>query len=319
MKKKTLVKTGVWLFAIAAVAGLASIYWTQLRGIWPAITKPEEDIVRLLEESTSTPQEEVKQPEVNGKPIQQTQQGPLRLPKGFSISVFAKDLTDPRVLAFDPNGVLLASVTANGKVVALIDKNNDGKSEQTQTVIDGLNRPHGIVVECARENDCKLFVAENDKLAEFSYDPRTMAASGKRVIAPLPSGGGHFTRTLLPYGNSMLVSVGSSCNVCRENDPDRASILEIDIASGKTETFATGLRNSVFMAFHPPYKGDMGHRNGPRHAGRRPAAGRGEYPQKRGQLRLADLLREKCPRHRIRQECLFPKPVHGTVRDPESH
>ena len=236
------------ILAIAIVAGLTAVYWTQLRGIWPAVLEPEQDIVRLIEESSPAPIEEQKE---SAEPERRVQQGPLRMPRGFSLSIFAKDLVDPRVLTFDPNGILLASIPAQGKVVALIDKNNDGKSDETKTVIGGLNSPHGIVTQCVQSNDCKLYVAENDLVGEFSYDPKTLTASDKRAIAPLPIGGGHSTRTLLSYGNNLLVSVGSSCNVCRETDQNRAKILEIAIDTGKMQTFATGLRNSVFMAFHP--------------------------------------------------------------------
>ncbi|OGM93060.1 hypothetical protein A2372_01425 [Candidatus Wolfebacteria bacterium RIFOXYB1_FULL_54_12] len=247
MRKSIFLAIGIVL--TIGLIGAIAVYRTHLQGVWPAFLQPEQDIVQVLEESTSTPmgaphtQTETQEPE-------QQSQGPLILPRGFSISIFAKDLADPRVLAFDPNGVLLASITAQGKVVALIDKNNGGKSEKTKVVASGLNRPHGIAVECA-QNACKLYVAENDKVSEFVYDPATLAATKKRAIAPLPTGGGHFTRTLLPYENSLLVSVGSSCNVCVENDQNRAKILEIDIASGNVKTFATGLRNAVFMAFHP--------------------------------------------------------------------
>lgn len=49
----------------------------------------------------------------------------------------------------------------------------------------------------------------------------------------------------------MLISVGSSCDVCEEQDPRRAKILAVDVCDGDLSTFASGLRNSVFMALHP--------------------------------------------------------------------
>lgn len=233
MNHKISIAIGALLFAI--IIGLITIYWNQLRGIWPAVLQPNQDIVQLIEESA---------------PVPTQTQSPLSMPNGFSISIFAKNLDDPRVLAFDPNGVLLASIPAKGIIVALLDTDSNGKSEEARTIVSGLNKPHGIAVECP-QNDCKLYVAETNAVSEYAYDPAALTATGKRMLAPLPSGGGHFTRTLLPYGNSLLVSVGSSCNVCVENDPNRAKILEIAKDTGKTEIFATGLRNAVFMAFHP--------------------------------------------------------------------
>jgi len=50
----------------------------------------------------------------------------------------------------------------------------------------------------------------------------------------------------------LLISVGSSCDACEEEDPRRAKILAVDPdGGGDVETFASGLRNSAFMAVHP--------------------------------------------------------------------
>ena len=45
--------------------------------------------------------------------------------------------------------------------------------------------------------------------------------------------------------------MGSSCDVCEEKDPRYASILAVDADGGELTTFASGLRNPVFMAVHP--------------------------------------------------------------------
>jgi glucose/arabinose dehydrogenase len=45
--------------------------------------------------------------------------------------------------------------------------------------------------------------------------------------------------------------VGSSCDACEEQDPQRAKILAVDVEDGGLSIFASGLRNSVFMAVHP--------------------------------------------------------------------
>ena len=50
----------------------------------------------------------------------------------------------------------------------------------------------------------------------------------KKKFIDLPKGGRHFTRTLLflppPHENRLLISVGSDCNVCVEQDWRYASI-----------------------------------------------------------------------------------------------
>lgn len=50
---------------------------------------------------------------------------PLRVPEGFSIAIFAQELGQARDLEFTGDGTLLLSIPAQGKVVALPDKNAD--------------------------------------------------------------------------------------------------------------------------------------------------------------------------------------------------
>ncbi len=87
------------------------------------------------------------------------------------------------------------------------------------------------------------------------YDYVGLKATNKRKIIDLPSGGGHYTRTILfmppPDQSKLLISVGSSCNVCNEEDWRRAKILASNADGYDLGLFASGLRNSVFMAIHP--------------------------------------------------------------------
>jgi len=50
----------------------------------------------------------------------------------------------------------------------------------------------------------------------------------------------------------MVVTVGSSCNVCEEDDPRRAAIVVYDDKSGAGERiFVNSLRNAEGLALHP--------------------------------------------------------------------
>ena len=187
-----------------------------------------------------------------------TTAGELRdfsVPAGFHIYRFAQNIENARVMVFDPQGTLLVSETSAGKIVALPDHNEDQVADEVITVLSGLKRPHGIAFDCTAYESCHLYVAEEDALDRFSYDPKTMQASNKEKVADLPGGGRHFTRTLLfmptPYEHTLLISVGSSCNVCNEQDDKRAKILAYDTKTGKIEEFAKGLRNAVFLAINP--------------------------------------------------------------------
>jgi glucose/arabinose dehydrogenase len=185
----------------------------------------------------------------------------LKLPPGFTLTVFADHVPGARVLAEDPEGTLLVSLTRQGKVVALPDKNTDGVADEVVTVLQGLNNPHGLAFMKNTKNtknpEAKpwLYVAETDQVAIYDYDPDHLQATNKEKIIDLPPGGRHFTRTLLflppPQQQRLLISVGSNCNVCEEKDWRYAKILVADASGANLETYASGLRNSVFMARHP--------------------------------------------------------------------
>src|SRR5262249_13418539 len=72
------------------------------------------------------------------------QEGPIHLPPGFAIDVFAKELGHARFLAFDPRGTLLVSVPRAGRIVALPDRNGHGRADRVDPVVEGLDLPHGL-------------------------------------------------------------------------------------------------------------------------------------------------------------------------------
>jgi len=179
------------------------------------------------------------------------EQAPLAVPDGFAVQIFARDLPGARVLARDNQGTLLLSQTEAGKVVALPDRDGDGQADETVVVVEGLNQPHGLLVVC--DDTCLLYVAETNALISYDYDPVTFNVTNKKTLATFPSGRGHYTRTLLehPDGEQILISVGSSCNVCEEESPLRATVQSFNVATGEMSEFARGLRNTVFMATDP--------------------------------------------------------------------
>jgi len=170
---------------------------------------------------------------------------PLLIEAGFEVDIFA-DLKgeSPRVLAFDSNQVLVVSLTKEGRIVALPDEDGNGKADKVVQILDGLNKPHGIVFYGSR-----LFVAETNKVVSYDYDPNNFSVSFPQVLLLLPSGGRHSTRTIKIHDRKLYISVGSSCDTCIEKNAQRASILVSDLDGSGLRSFATGLRNTVFFAF----------------------------------------------------------------------
>jgi len=174
----------------------------------------------------------------------------LRVPEGFSLGRFAVDVPNARFLRFTPAGDLLVSQPRRGAILLLEpDADGDGRSDGRRVLIEGLNRPHGLDL-----HDGWLYVGETDAIARVRFDPATRAVSGslERVVTGLPGGGNHWSRTVRfgPDGG-LYVSVGSSCNVCIEDDPRRATMLRFEPDGSGFEIYATGMRNSVGFDWRP--------------------------------------------------------------------
>jgi glucose/arabinose dehydrogenase len=179
------------------------------------------------------------------KHTQPLEQSRLRVPDGFSISVFAK-APHARMMAFSPGGALLVTSTNDGKVLALPDYKFAGAAEKSVTVLQDLNAPHGIAF-----HNGKLYIAETNQLQRFDWGESQLRASNGQVIAHYPGSGMHFTRTLLFANGKMYVSIGSDCNVCDQKDPHRAAVMEYNEDGSGGRVFASGVRNSVGLALNP--------------------------------------------------------------------
>jgi glucose/arabinose dehydrogenase len=182
----------------------------------------------------------------------------ITLPPGFKIDVFADALDGssisypgpdpgPRMMLF-VDGVLYVTIPNRGKVVALPDRDGDKKADSIVTFIKGLNKPHGIDYY-----DNWFYIAEENRLIRVKDSDSDMIADVETLevlIDDLPAGG-HFTRTVKIHNNSLYFSLGSSCNVCYEQDERRAAITICNLDGTKCRVFAKGLRNAVGFVFHP--------------------------------------------------------------------
>ena len=174
----------------------------------------------------------------------------LHAPPGLTVTRFASDLPNVRMLRVTSEGDVLASQPRAGRVVLLErDENGDGSSDGTRVLLGDLDRPHGIDAR-----DGWLYVAEASAVRRVRFDAKARAVPGEveTIVRGLPEGGNHWTHTLgLGPDGGLYVSAGSSCNVCIEKDARRAAILRYALDGTGEERYATGLRNAVGFDWDP--------------------------------------------------------------------
>jgi glucose/arabinose dehydrogenase len=207
--------------------------------------------------------------------------GPGKTPvaaPGLKVNAFATGLKHPRWIHVLPNGdVLIAEAllvfgpiksafdlamyttmkraaavgeSAN-RITLLRDKDGDGVAETREIFLDKENQPFGM----ALLGDT-FYVGNTDGVVAFPYaaGASRITAPGRKVANFKP--GGHWTRSLLasPDGKRLYVGVGSFSNI-GDNGLDveegRAAVYEIDLTTGVSRIFASGLRNPVGLAWEP--------------------------------------------------------------------
>ena len=172
----------------------------------------------------------------------------ITVPAGFRVDVYAENLGGARALAVDPEGVLLVSIAARGRVVALRDRRGAGRATDVVTILKDLELPHGLAFRRGH-----LYVAETGRIVRYRYHAGTQTAVDPTVVVRgLPHAAHHWTRSIV-FGpdDKLYVGIGSSCDVCRERDRRRAAIVRYNADGSGEQLFATGLRNPVGLTFHP--------------------------------------------------------------------
>lgn len=162
----------------------------------------------------------------------------LILPAGYTATVFAEGLSGPRFMAVSPDGVLFVAEPGANRVIALPDTNGDGMADEVVEVGTDYGRAHDLEFRA----DGELLVAGETTIHEVTLDG--LGEVSRRVLVDELPSGGHATKTVevLP-GGDVLVSIGSSCDVCDEEDPRRATVQLL--ADDGLRPYMVGLRNAV--------------------------------------------------------------------------
>jgi glucose/arabinose dehydrogenase len=171
----------------------------------------------------------------------------LVLPDGYSSSVFASGLAHPRFMATSADGTLFVAEQGADRVIALSDTDGDGQADRRVVVGEGYGAAHSVAFTA----DGSLLVAGSGELYRVTLDAEDRETR-RSTLLTYPSGGAHSTRTVLsePDG-SLLISIGSSCNVCWESEMGRAAVVTAPADGGRWRVLMRGLRNAVGLAIDP--------------------------------------------------------------------
>lgn len=169
----------------------------------------------------------------------------LRVPPGHDIRKIAS-LNGPRVILPRADGSMFVTLTGADQLMLVADPDGDGTYAVTQ-LLRNLDSPHGMAVR-----DGYLYIANTGAVVRSKLNGAGLPTQPLETLARYSHGGGHFTRSIV-FGadGAMYVSIGSSCNLCEESEPDRAAVMRFDADGRNGRVFARGLRNAVGMAVHP--------------------------------------------------------------------
>ena len=194
--------------------------------------------------------------------------GDLKVPPGFTISVFASDLAGARLMVVSPEGVLLVARRRTNEVVALPDRNKDGRAEP-EVILTGLTNAHSLAFK-----DGYLYIATTPAVMRVRWEHGKPSGTPEK-IADLPSStpSVHVSRTIA-FGKDgrLYVSIGSSCNVCVEEDPRRTTIQVMNADGSQSSALRARAAQRDRIRLGSADGPHVGGRDGAGRAGRRLSA-----------------------------------------------
>ncbi|MCC3731508.1 sorbosone dehydrogenase family protein [Rouxiella badensis] len=181
------------------------------------------------------------------------------LPNG---DVLVVEANSPPGVTSKPKEIIMGMVQkASGKggpggnrITLLRNANGDGKTWEKHIFLENLHSPFGVQLI-----GNELYVANADGLVKYPYQSgETQITEPPTEVADLPGGpiNHHWTKSLLasPDGSKLYVGVGSNSNITENGigaEYRRADILEVDVATGASRIYASGLRNPTGLQWEP--------------------------------------------------------------------
>lgn len=163
----------------------------------------------------------------------------LEVADGYSLSLLA-NIPGARVIRVTTAGDLLVSSPSTNQIYFV-----DHVDGSVDILLANLDGPHGLEI-----HDGYLYVGEDGRISRIAFDGKRVAGELATFAGNLPTGGGHWKKTIrLGPDGDLYLAIGSTCNVCIEEDQRRAALWRYDLATGGESLYATGLRNAAGFAW----------------------------------------------------------------------
>lgn len=172
----------------------------------------------------------------------------VEVPPDFGIEVHAGRVPGVRMMVVTNKDDLIVSSPRAG-LVSIVYSNEHGEVV-VEPLVESLDYPHGIDIY-----DDWLYIAETNGVGrvKLNVQRRVVLGEVERIIDNLPEGGNHRTKSIKFGPDGLLyLTIGSSCNVCVEEDKRRATMMRFNPDGSGGEVYATGLRNSVGFDWSTP-------------------------------------------------------------------
>lgn len=169
----------------------------------------------------------------------------FKVRSGYHVDLVAENIGEVRFIEFGKPGTLYVSQPRAGSIITLQQK--AGVWSKVADFTTQKSTVHGM-----HYFDGWLWFTQSGVV----WKARDIDGDGKadeeiKVTDDLPSGGGHWWRSILVTPDGFYTSIGDSHNISDERDTERQKIWHFNLDGTGKRLFASGLRNTEKLRLRP--------------------------------------------------------------------